>query len=216
MAGFLSRLFGRSRQAVPVPPADPTGSPPSPPPPGGGFSPGGEDRTPSAGADGLGLDDVTRGLQHAAASANDLLAQQYLRMLDQFFDWDEEQKVMRAKTVLLDMDNGHEMRVPLVALSTPKGLYMEKMVVHLTVRHDASKAVEVHNEYIEASKRSVNFSVSMAPRKRDQGQRDTDTMDMELHFSSLPPPEALMRIIDEFANQVLPIKQQEPGSTPFE
>lgn len=219
MANFLTRWFNRRRAAAapaasstaspaaspaaptpPAPPAEPPAAPAAPLP------------SPSAELEGgLGLDDITRGLQHAASSANDLLAQQYMRMLEQFFDWDEHTSTMRAKSVLVEMGNGHQMHVPLVTLSTPRGLFLEKMIVHLTVRNDGAQSVLVHDKHTEAKKHSANFSVSMAPRKRTGETRDSSMVDMELHFSSQSPPEAVMRIIDEYTNQILPQAKAAPA-----
>lgn len=63
-----------------LPPADPPSSdlPPDPPPP---------ESPPPGGPVGasLSLADITRGMQHAASAANQLIAHQYMQALDPFF-----------------------------------------------------------------------------------------------------------------------------------
>lgn len=60
------------------------------------------------------------------------------------------------------------------------------------------------------------FYVTFAPRsgKKDvQGnarQRDTEHIDIEMQFAALPPPEAIMRVIDEYTHRLVP--RARPGS----
>lgn len=69
------------------------------------------------------LCDITRGLQEAAAATNNLIAQQYIKLFDQFFDYDAQAlgSPMKAKMVEVAMDDQHKMHVPLIALVSPRG-----------------------------------------------------------------------------------------------
>ncbi|WP_240324490.1 DUF2589 domain-containing protein, partial [Trinickia diaoshuihuensis] len=172
------------------PPAPP--EPPRPPPPGPGAPPRG-----------LALDEIARGMQHAAASANQLLAQQYTRVLDTFFDSDDE-GLLTARSVDVELDAEHTMPVPLVALATPRGLALEKMVVHLTVRGDFAEAMP-----IEGGDQRARFHVTLAPPSKRAGdtpgrERDTEHIDIEMHFAALDPPDAIMRVIDEYTHRLVP------------
>src|SRR5579863_5932037 len=67
--------------------ANGTGGVPPGAPPSGGAPPSSASGPPPRG---LALDDITRGMQHAAAAANQLLSLQYTTVLDQFFDQNED------------------------------------------------------------------------------------------------------------------------------
>ncbi|WP_329611014.1 DUF2589 domain-containing protein [Pseudomonas sp. KNUC1026] len=66
---------------------------------------------------------ITRGLHEAATSANQMIAQQYIRLFDQFFDYNPEAlgTPMKARMVEVALDQGHHMQVPLISLVTPRG-----------------------------------------------------------------------------------------------
>ncbi|GCB05896.1 hypothetical protein PSUB009319_35270 [Ralstonia sp. SET104] len=149
---------------------------------------------------GLTLDDITRGMQHAAASANQMLAQQYTALLDQFFDADDSGTLV-AREVELALDSQHRLALPLVSLAMPRGLALEEMTVNMTVRSDIAETLPAHGEGTGGVGR---FYVSLAPHsKRDTG-RDSEHIDIEMKFTALPPPEAVMRLIDEYTNRLVP------------
>src|SRR6266702_568793 len=161
---------------------------------------------------GLALDEITRGMQHAAAAANQLLAHQYTAVLDQFFDQDED-GLLSPRIVELALDAEHTMPVPLVALATPRGLALDRMVVHLTVRADFTEALPAGG--LAGGDQRGRFFVTLAPpsaRKDAQGQeaqRDTQHIDIEMQFTALAPPEAIMRVIDEYTHRLVPRKRHD-------
>jgi hypothetical protein len=185
-------------------------SPPAPPAPPPGM-PADDARPPPRG---IALDEIARGMQHAAAAANQLLAHQYTAVLDQFFDLRDD-GLLAPREVTVALDAEHTMPVPLVALATPRGLALDRMVVHLTVRGDFTEALPAGGVAGNDDQRS-RFYVTFAPRsaKKDaQGnarQRDTEHIDIEMQFVALAPPEAIMRVIDEYTHRLVP--RARPGS----
>ncbi|EPE3184022.1 DUF2589 domain-containing protein [Cronobacter sakazakii] len=171
--------------------------PPGPPPGGGTPPPSG----PSPRGMPITLADITRGMQHAATSANQLIAHQYMQALDPFFEHSDDGRLV-PKVIEMQLDDNHHFKLPLVALSTPRGLMLEKMKVYLTVRTDA---VEQQSAPAGVSDDAVGrFHVSMSPQSRDKNGRDSDHVDIEMQFTVLEPPESVMRLIEEYTNQVLP------------
>lgn len=186
---------------APAPPDDADACPPDPPDPPDPTAPGGPPSAPPP--RGLALDEIARGMQHAASAANQLLAQQYTRVLDTFFDSDDA-GVLTARSVDVELDAEHTMPVPLVALATPRGLALEKMVVHLTVRGDFAEALP-----IDGGDHRARFHVTLAPPSKRMGdgasrERDTEHIDIEMHFTALDPPDAIMRVIDEYTHRLVP------------
>ncbi|WP_260426315.1 MULTISPECIES: DUF2589 domain-containing protein [unclassified Burkholderia] len=198
--------------APPTPPATPTPpTPPAPPTPPPG-APADDERPPPRG---IALDEIARGMQHAAAAANQLLAHQYTAVLDQFFDLRDD-GLLAPREVTVALDAEHTMPVPLVALATPRGLALDRMVVHLTVRGDFTEALPAGGISGNDDQRG-RFYVTFAPRseKKDAApgsarQRDTEHIDIEMQFAALPPPEAIMRVIDEYTHRLVP--RARPGS----
>ena len=179
----------------PVPPGSP---PPGSPPPGSGTPP--PSGPPPRGMP-VTLADITRGMQHAATSANQLIAHQYMQALDPFFEHSDDGRLV-PKVIEMALDDNHHFKLPLVALATPRGLMLEKMKVFLTVRTDA---VEQQSAPAGVSDDAVGrFHVSMSPQSRDNNGRDSDHVDIEMQFTVLEPPESVMRLIEEYTNQVLP------------
>ncbi|WP_369833775.1 DUF2589 domain-containing protein [Cronobacter dublinensis] len=179
----------------PVPPGSP---PPGSPPPGSGTPP--PSGPPPRGMP-ITLADITRGMQHAATSANQLIAHQYMQALDPFFEHSDDGRLV-PKVIEMALDDNHHFKLPLVALATPRGLMLEKMKVFLTVRTDA---VEQQSAPAGVSDDAVgSFHVSMSPQSRDNNGRDSDHVDIEMQFTVLEPPESVMRLIEEYTNQVLP------------
>ncbi len=177
--------------------------PPDRPPPSPPDPPGGPPPNAPAAPRGLALDEIARGMQHAAASANQLLAHQYTRVLDTFFDSNDD-GLLTARTVDVELDAEHTMPVPLVALATPRGLALEKMVVHLTVRGDFAEAIQV-----DGGDHRARFHVTLAPPSKRAGEasardRDTEHIDIEMHFAAVDPPDAIMRVIDEYTHRLVP------------
>ncbi|MGY5958683.1 DUF2589 domain-containing protein [Kosakonia sp. BK9b] len=185
-----------AEENVGLPPADPPQDPPPPPPPSG-------DGTPPSTPGGVPvtLADITRGMQHAASAANQLIAHQYMQALDPFFEHSDDGRLV-PKVVEMALDDEHHFKLPLVALSTPRGLMLEKMKVFLTVRTDA---VEQQSTLSGAPDDAVSrFHVSMSPPGREGSGRDSGHVDIEMQFTVLEPPESVMRLIEEYTRQVLP------------
>lgn len=145
------------------------------------------------------LEDITRGMQYAATAANELIAQQYMKALDPFFEPDADGSLI-PRTVQLQLDEQHYFELPLVALSTPRGLMLEKMKVNLTIRTEGIQTATTDSGENEFGR----FHVSLSPASENQGGRDSRHVDVEMQFTALPPPESVMRIVDEYTNKVVP------------
>lgn len=154
------------------------------------------------------LCDITRGLQEAAAATNNLIAQQYIKLFDQFFDYDVEAlgTPMKAKMVEVAMDDQHKMQVPLIALVSPRGLALERMQVDLSVRIQ-------HTETTKASEnlqRECFYVTVGGQNKRSGDARDPDEVQIRMQFQACEPPEALNRLIEEYTNLISPKRAPDP------
>ncbi|MBH3414670.1 DUF2589 domain-containing protein [Pseudomonas putida] len=155
----------------------------------------------------LDLRDITRGLQEAAAATNSLIAQQYINLFDQFFDFDDQAlgAPMRAKMVEVAMDDFHIMRVPLFALVCPKGLALERMQVDLSVRVKGTDILQDLNAEAEKSP-AAKFKVSIGSQGRQGEARDPDEVQIRMQFQACEPPEALNRLIEQYTNMIIPVR----------
>ncbi|MDD0975819.1 DUF2589 domain-containing protein [Pseudomonas sp. TNT2022 ID681] len=162
------------------------------------------------------LCDITRGLQEAAAATTSLIAQQYIKLFDQFFDYDPDAlgTPMKAKMVEVAMDDRHTMRVPLIALVSPRGLALERMQVDLSVKIQNSEQASFRHALDNGELSHERFFVKVGANKRQGDTRDPDEVQIRLQFQACEPPEALNRLIEEYTNLISPIRQSEATDGP--
>jgi len=154
------------------------------------------------------LCDITRGLQEAAAATNNLIAQQYIKLFDQFFDYDAQTlgSPMKAKMVEVAMDDQHKMHVPLIALVSPRGLALERMQVDLSVRIQNTETTKA-SENLQRERFYVTVG---GQNKRNGDGRDPDEVQIRMQFQACEPPEALNRLIEEYTNLISPQRLPDP------
>lgn len=148
------------------------------------------------------LTDITRGMHHAASTTAAMLAQQYLRVIDQFFDT-EADGTMTAKMVKVWIDSDHYMMVPLISMVSPKGLALERLEVEMTVRIDEATVKKATDTADNSEATRSSFSVTMSPKSNVLGRR-SDMTDIKMVFTAGEPPEGFSRLIDEYTNQIQP------------
>jgi|GEM_PF-2066191 len=161
------------------------------------------------------LSDITRGLYHAASTTTAMVAQQYIHILQQFFDQMDD-GTLQAKMAKVAVDDQHFIMVPLISLVSPMGFNLERMKVGLAVRVDAVDVRPGTHPSDDSEVTRTAFTVSMSPRpgqSGDSGDRNGDAMTIDLEFVSHAPPEGVMRIIDNYTNLIRPAKLDD-GSFP--
>ncbi len=172
-------------------------------------------KAPMTGSD---LSHITRGLHEAAAATNQLIAQQYIKLFNQFFDSDADDPTapMRAKMVEVALDDEHTMQIPMIALVTPRGLSLEAMNVDLSVRIKASEIEQAQREVENGEAHFERFSVTLGADKRNSQDRDPNEVQISLKFEAREPPEALNRLIEEYTQLISPIRTRPivPEPTP--
>lgn len=172
------------------------------------------------------LTDITRGLQHAAATTNSMVAEQYIRILAQFFDTMED-GTLKAKMARVQINEEFYAMVPLVSMVSPSGLSLDKMRVELSIKIEKAEEKRAsildmvhehrHGSDMSESTRSA-FGVSMSPRVRSGGgkRRPSDQVDIVLEFVARETPESVMRVIETYTNLIQPIKIPEGGLPPMD
>lgn len=166
-------------------------------------------RTPTM--DSSQLSDITRGLYHVASSTTAMVAQQYIHILQQFFDQMED-GTLQAKMARVAVDDKHFIMVPLISLVSPTGFNLDKMKVGLAVRVDEVDVRAATHPSDDSEATRTAFTVSMSPRP-GQGDRNGEAMTIDLEFVAHAPPEGVMRIIDSYTNLIRPAKLDD-GSFP--
>lgn len=156
------------------------------------------------------LCDITRGLQEAAAATNNLIAQQYIKLFDQFFDYDVEAlgTPMKAKMVEVAMDDQHKMQIPLIALVSPRGLALERMQVDLSVRIQNTETTDA-SENLQRERFYV--TVGSQGKRNGDAARDPDEVQIRMQFQACEPPEALNRLIEEYTSLITPQRVSTPA-----
>ena len=154
------------------------------------------------------LSSITRGLQQAAAATQNLVAQQYIKLFDQFFDYDIDDlgTPMKGKMVEVALDEQHTMRVPLVTLVAPRGLALEAMKVDLSVRMHATEQQKASHALENGELDCAQFFVTFGGDKNDVHTRKTDEMQISMEFRACEPPEAIHRMIEEYTQLISPVR----------
>lgn len=143
------------------------------------------------------LADIARGIQHCVNSTQEMMEQQYLRLLNRHFDENKQARVVRVKT-----PNGYELEVPTITLLNPKEMVMEEMLVEMSIRVDQVQAKEVNPEDEACELTRSSFTVSLAPKQTEN--RASNVIDIMMRFKAGDAPEGVARVVDEFAKQIVP------------
>ena len=190
---------GQESDLPPFPPPDGQDADLPPPPPPNGQNADLPPPPPSGGVMPVSLEEITRGMQQAASAANQLISHQYMQALDPYFEHLDDGS-LSPRTLLMQLDDKHHFELPLVALATPRGLMLEKMNVHLTIRTDAVDLLPAEGGQENVSR----FQVSLSPPSTAKEGRDSRHVDIEMQFTVLEPPESVMRLIEEYTNRIVP------------
>lgn len=152
------------------------------------------------------LCDITRGLQEAASATTSLIAQQYIKLFDQFFDYDPQAlgTPMKAKMVEVAVDEKHSLKIPLISLVAPRGLALERMQVDLSVKIHNTKPAQAPCP--DASHQRFFVKVGQQARRQGEG-RDPDEVQIRMQFHACEPPEALNRLIEEYTQLIAPCRR---------
>lgn len=147
------------------------------------------------------LSDITRGVQHAVNNAQEILDQHYTRMLGRYFDKYNSPKMVRIK-----VPPDSFMEVPLIALMSPSSLYLDELVMDLSLRideTDVKKWRKLDGRVIDRT----SFAISVGGAQSEEGKpKDRNQIDMRMVFKSIDPPEGIARILDEFTKKIVPQK----------
>ncbi|MGC5703435.1 DUF2589 domain-containing protein [Pseudomonas sp. NFXW11] len=152
------------------------------------------------------LSHITRGMHQAAAATHNLIAQQYIKLFDQFFDYNVNDlgTPMKAKMVEVALNEQHSINVPLIALVSPKGLALHKMSVDLSVRMHGTELQKASHDLENGELHSEKFFVTFGSGKREGQERDPDEVQIRMEFRDCEPPEAIQRLIEEFTHLISP------------
>ena len=154
------------------------------------------------------LSDIVRGISHAAASANEIQDQQFLKQLSHFFHREEDGTLV-PKVVRTKIDDETFVEAPLISLIDPSTLGLEEMEVRMGVRlskSEVKKRVHDVNKEKQVSRCSFNVALTGAT----PGSRQ-DVIDVTMKFKKAEPVEGVNRIIEEMNGLVKPSKYDDPN-----
>ncbi|PLX49705.1 MAG: hypothetical protein C0613_06550 [Desulfobulbaceae bacterium] len=154
------------------------------------------------------LTDITRGIHHAVNTTGTMISQQYVLMLQQFFDTQEDGSIA-AKMVKVEMDEKHDILVPLIALVQPQGIALNKMRFNFSIKITESELKRATHEVDGLNAGRSAFKVFLSPKSSSAGGRRSDIIDVEMEFSRCEAPEGMSRLIEQYANMVHPFKGDE-------
>lgn len=162
------------------------------------------------------LTDITRGIHHAVNTTGSMIAQQYIMMFQQFFDTDPDDGSISAKMVKVQVDEKHEMLVPLIAMVNPQGIALDKMRFELSIQVTESELKKATHEVDNLNAGRTAFKVYLAPKSSDSVRRHTDIVDVEMAFTRCRPPEGIARLIEHYTNMIQPYERPKEAEPPPE
>lgn len=158
------------------------------------------------GIDAQTLADIARGMQHAVNATQELCEQHYARIIERYFN-DDGTAITRR--IILPHDAG-EMEIPMIAIMPPSGLMLKEAEIEMAVRIDSTAIKSAAPTDEEAAQTRTSFAVSFTPRSHDRkpNQESSDggssAIDIKMHFKAGDPPEGVARIIEAYANTIIP------------
>jgi hypothetical protein len=158
------------------------------------------------GIDAQTLADIARGMQHAVNATQELCEQHYARMVERYFN-DDGTAIM--KRIYLPHDQG-EMEVPMIAIMPPSGLMLKEADIEMAVRIDSTAIKSAAPTDEETTHTRTSFAVSFTPRAHDRmpnqetSEGGSSAIDIKMHFKAGDPPEGVARIIEAYANTMIP------------
>lgn len=154
------------------------------------------------------LTDITRGMQHAASTTTAMLGAQFLHLIKQYFD-KEDDGTLRAKMVQIELSPGNFVKVPLISLVQPSAIVLKRLKIRMSVRIEEAEIREAVEETMGNSEATrLRFKVSMSPRTGILGRR-SDVTDVEMVFEGTDAPEGIMRVIEQHTNLIEPLQRHE-------
>ena len=136
----------------------------------------------------------------------DLVGEQYIRLLHQFFDTQPD-GTMQPKMVRLQVEDGKYILVPLVSLAPSKGIGLETMRVRFSVRLD-TEASERVLEQARSDLGSESLKVTVGPDQGDRGERDR--VDVVLEFKAGEAPESVRQVLNIYTDAISQVHHTAP------
>ncbi len=102
----------------------------------------------------------------------------------------------------INISNDTSIDVPLITLVTPTGLELDELEVDMSLRVDKiEKKTEKSRTGEDVHRASFDISFSSGSHK---SSRDANMIDLRMKFKKGDAPEGIQRIIENFANNVIP------------
>ncbi len=143
------------------------------------------------------LSDIAKGIQYTVNAAQDVVEKFYIKLLDRYFDDDQNPISMG-----INISEETSIDVPLITLVTPTGMELEELDVDMSLRVDG---IDTKKEITKAGDeiKRASFNISFASGS-DKTGRDANMIDIKMKFKKGDAPEGIQRIIESFANNVIP------------
>jgi hypothetical protein len=141
--------------------------------------------------------DLIRGIYYATSSVNAVAAQQYIHLLNQYFDRNEYGEYLPKKIKVRDGDAAFD--IPVVSLVKPQCFKVERVQVRMTGEMGSvgvkSAKTNTDNSQITRASLSMKLDSSEADKKK------ANEFSLDITLSSVDPPETFMQLIDQLNKQ---------------
>ncbi len=158
------------------------------------------------------LADIIRGMQHGANSAQEIIEQQFPRLLHRYFK--EGEHGLEPIMVRFKLPGGGVMDAPLISLVPVNTIKLDELTIHMAIRIDQTKTKAAGKRGTKNGLTRTSFQVSISPRKQNGEERDSSLVDVEMKFKPGDSPEGVSRVIEEYTKGLILHSPEDAGPTP--
>lgn len=153
------------------------------------------------------LSDIARGMQYCVNSAGEIIEKHYIDMFSRYFDEKGNPYIQTFK-----MENGYKIDVPLFLMMGYNSMNLDEMTVKLMISLKEMEQKEYsfvgdgkNGEETNIETSRTRFMVSLAS-ENEEGTPGNQNVTIEMKFKAGDPPEAVSKVIETFANTIVPEK----------
>ncbi len=137
--------------------------------------------------------DIIRGMQYAVNTAQEILEQHHIQLLNKYFD---NNGIPITKQIKISNDK--ILDVPLISVINQNSLSIDEMEIEFNVRINSVELKELEDEKNNIERSS--FTVDFTPNENSDNK-----VLVKIKFKTKEKPEGVSRIVDEFDKKIYPI-----------
>ena len=138
------------------------------------------------------LSDMMRGMQHSVNTAQEILENHHIQLLNRYFTQDGYPVSKK-----INLGDGKILDVPLISLVNQNSLSIDEMEIDFKAEVNEIELKNIKDENTDIDRTS--FTMDFTPNERDD-----NSISIKIKFKTKVQPEGISRIVDEFDKKIQP------------